>query len=147
MFMRKVILLTLLLVTVNIYSDYSLDTNSDGIVDIWVEENPEEGYVVSTDTNFDGKIDSILTMNEMKISIYEETDYNLDGVMDNFYFYQDGYVVRQEVDSNYDNNIDVWVYVTNNGKSIERYEKDLDFDGVVDKVKEFEVVEVEELDG
>lgn len=143
MIIRKIIVLTLLLNTVNIYSDYSLDTNNDGFDDIWVEEKAEEGYIVSTDTNFDGKIDSILTMNEMKISIYEETDYNLDGVMDNFYYFEDGFVVRQEVDSNYDNAIDVWVYVTNDGKAISRYEKDLDYDGIVDKIKEFEVQEID----
>lgn len=141
MLIRKIIPLALLLVSVNMYADYSLDSNGDGVQDIWVEERTNKGVIISSDTNFDGEVDSKLTINEFNISIFEETDYNLDGIMDNFYYYEDGVVVRQEVDSNYDNKIDVWVYVANGGTAISKYEKDTDYDGIVDKVKEYEVEE------
>lgn len=141
MLIRKILPLVLLLVSVNIYADYSLDSNNDGLKDIWVKEIPNKGVIVSSDTNYDGDIDSKLTINESNITIFEETDYNLDGVMDNFYYYKDGVVIRQEVDSNYDNKIDIWVYVSNGGTAVSKYEKDTDFDGVIDKVKEFEVEE------
>ncbi len=136
---KKILTLVLFFVSVNIYSDYSLDSNEDGILDIWVEETPEKGYTISSDTDFDGNVDSVLKLDEFRNSLYEESDYNSDGIMDNFYYYENGVVIRQEVDSNFDGKIDVWVYITNSGKSISRYEKDLNYDGVVDKVKEFEV--------
>ena len=141
MLIKKIGIVIFLFISINIYADYSLDSNSDGVPDIWVEELGEDGYIISSDTNFDGDIDAVLTMDSNKISQHEETDYNLDGTMDNFYYYKDGFVVRQEVDSNYDKKIDIWVYIVNEGRTISRYEKDLDFDGVVDKVKEFEVEE------
>ena len=139
MLRKKIGTLVFVLITSTIYADYSLDSNSDGILDIWVEELPKGGIIISTDTNFDGNIDSILELDESNISIHEETDYNLDGIMDNDYYYDNGFVVRQEVDSNYDGIVDIWIYICNNGTTIYRYEKDSDFDGTVDKVKEFEV--------
>ncbi|OQY40840.1 MAG: hypothetical protein B6229_00750 [Spirochaetaceae bacterium 4572_7] len=139
MLIKKIITLVLLFLSVNIYADYSLDSNNDGILDLWVKEIPSEGVLISTDTDFDGNIDSILKMDQNRESLYEETDYNLDGSMDNFYYYENGVVVRQEVDSNYDSRVDIWIYICNDGSSIYRYEKDTNFDGIVDKVKEFEV--------
>lgn len=139
MYKKRIITFLISILSVYVFADYSLDSNSDGKLDIWVEELTKEGYIVSSDTNYDGSIDSKLALDQMHLTVLEETDYNLDGVMDNFYYYESGFVVRQEVDSNYDQMIDVWVYISNEGKSISRYEKDLNFDGVVDKVKEFEV--------
>ncbi|MGL1894547.1 MAG: hypothetical protein OCD02_23170 [Spirochaetaceae bacterium] len=139
MFIKKLLAIILLYISFSLFADYSLDSNSDGKLDVWVEELLKDGYIISTDTNFDGKVDSKLALDAAELTLFEEIDFNLDGVMDNFYYYESGYVTRQEVDSNYDQKIDVWVYIVNEGKSISRYEKDLDFDGIVDKVKEFEV--------
>lgn len=139
MLLKKIVIIFILLLPLSIYADYSIDSNKDGVLDVWVEELSQEGYIILTDTNHDGNIDSRLALNRAEQTLFEETDYNLDGIMDNFYYYQDGFVVRQEVDSNYDQKIDVWVYIVNDGKSISKYEKDLDFDGVIDKIKEFEV--------
>ena len=60
----------------------------------------------------------------------------VDGKMDDLYFYTDGIIVRREVDSNFDLNIDIWVYIKD-GNLIEKYEQDLDFNGDIDKVKIF----------
>lgn len=139
MFKKGIIIVLFLVLSFFVYADYSLDSNSDGKLDVWVEELAQDGYIISTDKNHDGKIDSKLALDRMNLSVLEETDYNLDGIMDNFYYFDNGFVVRQEVDSNYDQKVDIWVYITNDGKSISKYEKDLDFDGEVDKIKEFEV--------
>ena len=139
MFVKKIVKLILIIIPFWVFADYSLDSNKDGTFDIWVEELLEDGYIIWADNNHDGNIDSKLALDSSKLTLFEETDYNLDGIMDNFYYYEEGYVVRQEVDSNYDQKIDVWVYIVNKGKSISRYEKDLNFDGIIDKVKEFEV--------
>lgn len=127
----------LLIIPFSLFCDYSSDTNRDGIVDTWVKDLSDGGIEILSDTNLDGKPDSTLHLNESKVSIYEESDYNLDGIMDNFYFYEYGFIIRQEIDSNYDGKIDIWVYIEDEGTSITRYEKDIDFDGVVDKIKEF----------
>ncbi|MCK5198831.1 MAG: hypothetical protein KAR21_10790, partial [Spirochaetales bacterium] len=59
-----------------------------------------------------------------------------DGKMDDLYFYSNGIIVRREIDSNFDLKIDLWVYIKD-GSFIEKYEQDLDFDGIIDKVKTF----------
>jgi hypothetical protein len=56
--------------------------------------------------------------------------------MDDFCFYEDGELVREEIDSNYDGRIDIWVYL-HQGIYIERYEQDTDGDGKPDRVRQF----------
>lgn len=146
MFLKKLLTLLLLFTSALLFADYAVDSNGDQNMDIWVEEFDNGSVKISRDTNFDKKIDTALEMDRAKLTIYEESDFNLDGNMDNFYYYNNGYIVRQEVDSNYDQKIDVWVYIVKNGKVISKYEKDLDYDGTIDKVKEFEIRE-EEKDG
>ncbi len=139
MYIKKIFAFLVLSICVTLFADYSLDSNSDGNNDILVEELSDGGVIISRDTDYDGSVDTKLGMDKMNLSQFEETDYNLDGIMDNFHYFEDGFIVRQEIDSNYDQKIDVWVHITNEGQSIIKYEKDLDFDGIVDKVKEFEV--------
>lgn len=141
MLIKKLILFIMLSFCTSLFANYTVDSNSDEDIDIWVEELEGGNVIISRDTNFDGKVDSKLEMDAKSLSIYEESDFDLDGAMDNFYYYENGIIIRQEVDSNYDNKIDVWVHIVNEGKTISRYEKDLDYDGVIDKVKDFEVKE------
>jgi hypothetical protein len=68
--------------------------------------------------------------------MYEELDFNNDGRMDDFYYYTDGVLERREIDSNYDDAVDVWVYIYE-GVYVERYERDTDFDGEIDEVETF----------
>ena len=56
--------------------------------------------------------------------------------MDDFYFFEAGKLIRQEIDSNFDSDIDIWVYMKD-GIYIHRYEMDTDFDGIVDTEKDF----------
>ena len=88
------------------------------------------------DTNKDGTIDYMVGMDLDSVKIVESIDFNHDGTMDDLYFYSNGIIVRQEVDSNYDFRIDIWVYIKD-GSSVAKYEQDTDFDGIIDKVRQF----------
>jgi hypothetical protein len=91
---------------------------------------------ISSDRDNDGAVDYLLQLDEEGNKVYEELDFNYDGTMDDFYFYSDGILARREIDTNYDGEVDVWVYL-HEGVYIERYERDLDFDGTIDQVKDF----------
>ena len=91
---------------------------------------------ITSDRDNDGSIDYVLQFDENGTKVYEELDFNFDGEMDDFYFYKEGVLSKREIDTNYDENVDVWVYL-HEGVYIERYERDLDYDGTVDQVKDF----------
>jgi len=93
-------------------------------------------YEEKYDSNHDGNVDYIVRSDDTGAKVMEALDYNHDGIMDDLYFYADGIIIKREVDSNFDMNIDLWVYIKN-GSLIEKYEQDLDFDGIIDKVKLF----------
>ncbi|MDC7124065.1 MAG: hypothetical protein PQJ46_00760 [Spirochaetales bacterium] len=111
------------------------DTNSDGKTDRWVSLSGGHVTEVSLDKNFDGNIDYIVKYNKNGNKTEEHQDYNLDGKLDDFYFYSNGKMIRREIDSNYDEKVDIWVYL--DGVYINKYEKDTDFDGEVDVVKDY----------
>jgi len=88
------------------------------------------------DKNNDGKIDQTMVLDSKGNKLYEELDFDFDGEMDDFCFYANGVLERELVDTNFDGRIDLWVYMRK-GVYVERYERDRDYDGVVDLVKEF----------
>ena len=88
------------------------------------------------DTSGNGQFDYIVTYDQKGRKVLEEMDYNHDGIMDDFYYYEEGILIRREVDSNFDSFIDLWVYLFK-GVYIEKYERDTNFDGIKDKVKVF----------
>jgi hypothetical protein len=88
------------------------------------------------DSNGDGQIDHIMLLNKRGDKIYEELDYNHDSEMDDFCYYQNGALVREETDSNYDGMIDIWLFLYR-GIYVERYMRDMDFDGAIDVTKEY----------
>jgi len=89
------------------------------------------------DKNDDGVTDYALYLGKDNLKVKEAVDFNSDGKMDDFYFYANEVLVRQEVDTNYDQKIDLWVYLYR-GVYVERYERDTDFDGIPDIVKRFD---------
>ncbi len=93
---------------------------------------PSEPY----DSNGDGKADLMTKTDEDGNKIMEMLDFNHDGDMDDFYYFTDGVITLRKIDSNFDHKIDVWVYILE-GKYIEKYERDTDFDGSIDQVKVF----------
>ena len=113
----------------------AVDSNSDGIPDQWYEMTNGQIERVSMDRNFDTRIDYNVEYGFGHQKLYEELDFNHDGCMDDFYFFEEGKLIRQEVDTNYDGAVDVWVYL--DGQYILRYEMDSNFDGSVDVIKDY----------
>ncbi len=130
----NLLLFLMLVIAGNLFS-------SDRIVDVsaiisLIGQNSEGTFVEKFDSNTDGNIDYLVRTNIDGDKVMESIDFNFDGEMDDLYFYSEGIIVRREIDSNFDLKIDVWVYIKD-GSFIEKYEQDLDFDGLIDKVKIF----------
>ncbi len=139
--MHKYIFIALLFLSSSLLfslSDYQTDENKDGNTDKWVEVVDEYISCIKIDTNYDGNIDCLIKYNENYNKTYEELDFNHDGAMDDYYYYDNGVLKYRELDSNYDGKIDIWIYLTE-GVYIEKYEWDRDFDGKIDLVKEFKM--------
>lgn len=124
----------MLTITVNLFS-------TEHIVDIskimsLAGQNSKDSFIEEFDSNTDGNIDHLVRINTDGDKVMESIDFNFDGKMDDLYFYSEGIIIRREIDSNFDLKIDVWVYIRD-GSFIEKYEQDLDFDGIIDKVKIF----------
>ena len=117
-------------------AESGIDRNKDGMPDRWIEARQNGGQSISSDNNYDGKIDYSLEIDEFGNKVHEETDFNLDGSMDDFYFYSNGVLIRQEIDTNYDNKPDVWIYLEK-GIYIIKVERDKNFDGIIDYTKQY----------
>jgi hypothetical protein len=117
-------------------SPEAIDTNNDGKPDQWVRVDSEGVTSIETDRDFDGEVEYFLKFDKEGDKIYEELDFNNDGLMDDYYFYKNGALKRREIDSNYDQKIDIWVYIVE-GAYIEKYERDTDYDGTVDVVEDY----------
>jgi len=127
----KFLIIIFLVSSINIFANARV-INVDKIMSSLNVKTYEEKF----DSNHDGNIDYIVKSDDAGVKVMEALDFNHDGMMDDFYFYGDGIIIRREVDSNFDMKIDLWVYIKD-GSLIEKYEQDLDFDGVIDKVKIF----------
>jgi hypothetical protein len=114
----------------------AVDSNSDGQADQWYEVSAGRIEKVSMDRNFDSVIDYNVEYGLGHQKVYEEMDFNHDGQMDDFYYFEEGKLIRQEIDSNFDGAVDVWVYL--DGLYILKYEMDSDFDGSIDLIKDYE---------
>ncbi|MET0595677.1 MAG: hypothetical protein ABW133_23470 [Polyangiaceae bacterium] len=108
-----------------------IDTNFDGIKDI-VRTYTEKGESLheQADTNYDGRIDNVITFSGGHIS-KEELDTNFNGSMDVWKYYVGGQLTRIQRDMNGDGRADRWEFY-NDGK-LERAGVDVDFDGHVDR--------------
>ncbi len=135
--MNQTIYYLLFLMLITAVNLFSLERIVD-VTDIisTVKNNLKDTLIEEFDYNTDGNIDYLVRLNADGVKVMESIDFNKDGEMDDLYFYSNGIIVRREIDSNYDMKIDVWVYIKD-GSFIEKYEQDLDFDGIIDKVKIF----------
>ncbi len=91
---------------------------------------------ITGDTHSDGSVDYALRLDEANEKRFEAMDYNRDGRMDDFYIYRDGVLHMELLDTNFDGEIDLWIYM-HDGARVRGYERDTNFDGVIDLVKEF----------
>ncbi len=95
------------------------------------------GEAFEFDSNDDGRIDYLLKMNGKGKKSVEVLDFDHNGTMDDFYYYTKGILTRRELDSNSDGLVDIWVYL-DEGVYVKKYERDADYDGVVETVKDYE---------
>ncbi len=112
------------------------DENDDGVTDQWIEVVDETTTRIRKDRNFDGVADYELIYDERARKVFESLDFNFDGRMDDFYYYEQGVLARREIDIDFDETIDLWVYLSE-GVYISRIERDRDGDGKVDYVKDY----------
>ncbi len=136
--MRKLVLFTVLLTAILLplsAQDGGDDTNSDGKPDRWVIMSGGLVGEIRIDRDYNGEVDYIVIYDSKSEKKEEILDFNFDGVMDDYYFYSSGKMIRREIDTNFDGKIDVWVYL--DGIYIQKYEKDTDFDGVIDVTKDY----------
>ncbi len=96
-----------------------------------------DGSWITGDTNQDSRVDYALQLDEFGLKLYEVMDFNSDGLMDDFYFFQGGVLQREELDTNYDGEIDLWIHM-HRGVYVRAYERDTDYDGIVDLIKDFD---------
>ncbi len=87
---------------------------------------------LTLDRNADGSIDYAVTVDDRGYKLREAMDFDHDGFMDNFYFYSNNVLQRQEIDTNADQQIDVWIYLRR-GVYITMWERDRTHDGVIDE--------------
>lgn len=91
---------------------------------------------ITGDTGGNGRTDYALKLDEYGNKVAEAVDYNADGFMDDFYHYRNGSLVRQELDTNFDQRIDLWIFMEN-GVYVRGYHRDTNFDGTIDVRREF----------
>src|SRR6056297_3295218 len=106
------------------------------------QELEEAEPALELDSNQNGRIDYLIKTGAGGKKMMEILDYDHDGLMDDFYIYDQGVLIQRAIDSNADGKIDIWVYIKE-GVYIARYEEDTDFDGVMDKVKNYDIKESE----
>ena len=88
------------------------------------------------DRNGDGMVDHVAQFDKNGRTSAEAFDFNFDGKMDDFYTFSGGAVTQEELDTNYDGFIDLWVQVYQ-GVYVASYERDSNFDGKLDIVKQY----------
>jgi hypothetical protein len=91
---------------------------------------------ITGDTNDDGVVDYAALLDEDLLKTHEVMDFNKDGLADDFYFYENEVLVREELDTNYDGAVHLWIYM-HDGVSVERWERDTDYDGTPDFVRNY----------
>lgn len=96
----------------------------------------ETGWLTS-DRDDDGRVDYAVQIDERGYKTREAMDFNFDGLMDDFYFYDNDVLQRQEIDSNYDRIVDIWIFMWR-GVYVRRWERDTDFDGTVDLIRDYD---------
>jgi hypothetical protein len=115
----------------------ALDAKADGQSPQPPAKPATETVMTETDGNGDGRIDYVVYFLRNGHKEHEEFDFNKDSVMDDFIYYTEGIMVREEIDSDFDGKIDIRIFIAE-GKYIRRYERDMNGDGVADIVKDFD---------
>ncbi|HKK66536.1 MAG TPA: hypothetical protein VJ967_11855 [Clostridia bacterium] len=132
-------LLIVLAVSLAAEEEESRDLSIEILLDEFHEIEDAEP-AIELDSNENGKIDYLIKTGEDGKKIMEVLDFDHDGSMDDFYMYDHGVLNQRAIDSNADGKIDIWVYLEE-GVYIARYEEDTNFDGTMDRVKNYDTEE------
>ncbi len=88
--------------------------------------------------NFDGMVDvTRFFAPDGTAVVREEHDFDFDGRLDQISYYEAGAVVRTELDTNFDNVIDTWLWCSRTGM-LERSERDRRHNGRADTWEQFD---------
>ena len=131
--------LTVLLLLAGVLLGAEGDDGQDPALDAvgrFLPSSYSSGWLTS-DRNADGVIDYAVKIDEKGNKLREAMDFNYDGRMDNFYFYANDVLQWQEVDSNYNRQVDIWIYLWR-GVYVRKWERDIDHDGVVDISRDYD---------
>jgi hypothetical protein len=88
------------------------------------------------DMNNDGVVDYAVLLDEDLMKQREVMDFNKDGLIDDFYFYENEVLVREELDTNYDGAVDLWIYM-HEGVYVKMWKRDTNYDGEPDTTKDY----------
>lgn len=95
----------------------TVDVNNDKRPDIRHMYEGNKERCVQYDMNYDGKIDVSRSFDkDGRSPLREEHDFDFDGKLDQITYYKNGQLVHKELDTNFDNTIDVWVWCS--GKAV-----------------------------
>ncbi|MDA3948226.1 MAG: hypothetical protein PF508_03285 [Spirochaeta sp.] len=129
----------LLILSLTVLGAQSAERPDESDEDEWEKifdvDEYDETWLVG-DTRNDGRTDYALKRDDQGRKWFEAVDFNGDGLMDDFYLYSSGTLVRQELDTNFDGAIDLWIHM-HDGVRVAGYERDTNYDGTIDLVKEF----------
>ena len=132
---QTVVLLTLVLALLGAQTVERADEGNEVFVPVFAIEDYGDDWIIG-DTDNDGTMDYALKLDEFGEKRFEAVDFNRDGLMDDFYVYRGGVLAAEQLDTNFDGQIDLWIHM-HDGVRVAGYERDLDFDGEIDLVKEF----------
>ena len=133
MMRRLIIMFALAMPAILAFADGSLYPDSRPL-EPWQSFDPADygERWLTLDRNEDGRIDYAVMVDDLGRKLLEALDYNHDGSMDTFYIYENDLLRRQEMDTNGNQQIDVWVYIRR-GVYIAMWERDNSHDGVIDE--------------
>src|SRR6056297_1835578 len=132
-------LLIVSVVTLAAEEEETRDLSIEVLLDKFQELEDAEP-AIELDSNQNGRIDYLIKTGQEGNKKMEVLDFDHDGAMDDFYMYDHGVLVQRAIDSNADGKVDIWVYLEE-GVYIARYEEDTNFDGTMDRVKNYDTEE------
>ncbi len=145
------------------HTEIKADENNDGKIDLIVYKTNDIIYLQKSDSDYNGIFEQEEHYSYGQ-KIKEAIDSNKDGIMDDFYYFNGELLEKEEIDSNFDKKPDLWVifkynpdnslyeciikkdnnydgkpdewHYTDKKRRVIKVEKDTDFDGKVDSVKD-----------
>lgn len=132
---QALLLLTLVLTIAGAQAVERIDDADEEFEPIFSVDDYDDSWITG-DTNSSGAMDYALQLDDQSEKRFEAMDYNGDGMMDDFYVYRNGVLHMELLDTNFDGEIDLWIYM-HDGIRVRGYERDTNYDGTINLVKEF----------